>query len=131
MHDDIVGRVKWFSIPAISQDGDVTVVLKAHDSPRIMFAADQSSFVIKRTAVGIIRRLTEYADVSVFVQTPELAIIGNIAPDQVPSPGIPSTTFGPGCTGPEPLNSGIDQLVAGESVVQHYDSGIRVSHRFF
>src|SRR5579864_3073791 len=121
MHHDVVRRVQWFSIPVIGQNTDGAVVLKSDHPSRVMFARDQPAFEIEGAAVGVVRGLPEHAHVSIFIDASKLAIVGDIAPNQISSAGVPGTAFGPARAGPEPLNGCVDDLVASKPIVEDND----------
>ena len=84
MDDDVVGRVERLALPLVGQDGDLAVVLVA-DHARGCRARRRAGGLRSRrccrcVVAGVLRK---YADVAVFFEPAHLAVVGNVAPDQV------------------------------------------------
>src|SRR6266481_724597 len=76
-----------------------------------MFASDQASFPIDGVAVGVQRRLTVYAHVTVILRKPHDAVIGNVAEQHVAARREVDWALGPAESGCDAL----DRHRAGES----------------
>jgi hypothetical protein len=88
-----------------------------------------AAFPIEGIAVAVAGGLAENADASVVVKPSHLAIVGDIAPENVTADSVPDDAFGPEQPGMEPLNRRIADLVLIEARVQDQDIRVRVTHR--
>src|SRR5204862_5425170 len=127
--DDIVGRVKRFVLPFVRQDRERAVVFVADDAAIAVLAGELAAFVVEGVAVAVAARVAEHADVAVFVEQAHLAVVGNIAPEDVTADAVPGTTLGPQRATPELLNKSIADLVFSEPLVEHDDVRVGITHR--
>ncbi len=81
-HDHIVRRVQRLAVEPVDDHGDAAVVLGARHAARIVLAGDQAAFAIPCVAVGVVRRLPEHADRSVFFVPAHHPVVRDIAPDE-------------------------------------------------
>ena len=78
---------------------------------------DLTAFVVKRITVGIPGRRPHHRYMPVFLEPPQLAVVGNIAPHQILPGTVPGGPFRPQRTSVEALNRGIADAVLFEARV--------------
>src|SRR5579859_1216671 len=66
---------------------------------------------------------------SIFGQEAHLAVVGDVAPDQVPPGGMPHASLGPESAGPKPLHGGVAEFVFREARVEDNDARVGIMHR--
>src|SRR6266498_14355 len=91
----IVRRVDTLALPVVSNHGDRTVVLVAHHTAIQVLERNLAAAEIERVAVTVPRGLAEDADVPIIVQPAELVIVGDVAPQQIPSLRVPGGSLRP------------------------------------
>jgi len=64
--------------------------------------------------------------VSVFIDSTQLAIVGDVTPNEVTTACIPGASLGPKGTSPEPLHRGVSDFIFGEARVQYGDAAIGI-----
>ena len=129
MNRAIVGRVEALAFKLVGEYGDLAVVFVAHDAAIAVFEGDLTAFEVEGVAVAVARGLAERADVAVFVEPAELAVVGNVAPEEVLADAAPGGAFGPEHAGVEALDRRVADLVLREALVQYDDVGIGVAGR--
>src|ERR1017187_7551756 len=93
-----------------------------------MLAGELAALVVEGIAVAVTRGLAHDADVAVVLQPAQLAVIGNVAPDEVTPDAVPRRTLGPQVAGIEPLNRRIADLGL-ELLVEDHNVGVRIARR--
>ena len=128
--DGVVGRVELLAVDFFREHGDAAVGFVACDAAREVFARDLSALIVEGIAVGIIRRLTEDADVAVLLEPAQLAVVGDVAPEQVAPDSVPSRAFGPQHVRVvvETLDRGVAELGL-ETLVERDDVWIGITGR--
>jgi hypothetical protein len=124
VHDDVIGRIQKLPLPLISEHGGLAVMLVPHDAAAAVLAGELAALVIESIAVAVMSRLAEVADVAVLFEPAQLAVVGNVAPDQVLAFAAPGWPFGPQHSGMDALDGGVANLVFGEALVE--DDDVRV-----
>jgi hypothetical protein len=92
-----------------------------------MFAGNLPALVIEGVAIGATDGLAENTYMVVFVEVTELAIIGDIAPEEVVAYAIPSGAFSPKVACCKALDGGVTYLQFIESFVQGNDIRVWVT----
>ena len=128
--DGVVGRVELLAVDFFREHGDAAVGFVACDAAREVFARDLSALIVEGIAVGMIRWLAEYAHVAVLLEPAQLAVIGDVAPEQVAPDSVPSRAFGPQHVGAvvETLDRGVAELGL-ETLVERDDVWIGITGR--
>src|SRR5437667_7525680 len=75
-----------------------------HDAAGEMLAGELAALEIKRVAVRVVGRRAEHADVTVVFRPSHLAIVGNVAPQEIATLRAPGRAFGPQHPGIETLD---------------------------
>ena len=127
MNDRIVGCVERLAIELFSKGGDGAIVFVTNHFSGGMFAGNLPTLIIKGVAIGTTDGLTENTNMVVFVEVTELAIIGDIAPEEVVAYAIPSGAFSPKVTCCKTLDGGVTYLQFFESFVEGNDIRIWVT----
>src|SRR5262245_43457868 len=91
----VVGGVERLALPLVGEDGDGAGGFVADDAAIAVLERDLSAFVVERVAVGEAGGFAIDADVAVFFEPAELAVVGDIAPDEKFAGAAPGGTFGP------------------------------------
>src|SRR5712671_6347974 len=104
MGRDVVWRIEVLALPALGDHADRAVMLVANHTPAAMLARDLSSLMIERVAVAVVRWLAEHRDAPVIFDVAQLAIIGDVAPDEIASLGAPGRAFVPLAAGEEAMD---------------------------
>src|SRR5436190_784809 len=129
MNDDVVGRVEPLAVPLVGQHGGLAVVLVADHAAVAVLAGQLAALVVEGVAVAVAGRLADDADVAVFVEPAELAVVGYVTPDQVIAAAIPGRPFGPEAAGEKPLDRRVADLVLRQALVEHDDVLIGIARR--
>jgi len=128
MDDDVVGRIEPLTLPLFGDHGLRAIGLIAHHAAAAMFAGKLPALVVKGIAVGIAGGVAVDAHVAVFFQPAELPGIRNVAPNQTARVAVPGRAFHPQTTGVEPLDWGVTDHVAAETVIERDDVGVGVAN---
>ena len=129
MNHNVVGSVERLALPIIGQHRDSARVLESDDAARVVFASELPAFIIERVAVRIVRRRAESADVPVFLHPAQLAIVRDIAEDQVSSAAVPGRTLRPTQPRVEPFDGRVVRFELGKARIQDHNVGIRITNR--
>ena len=122
MRHDIVGRVQLLAVEGVGQHRRRTVELVPHDAPCQVLARELASLEVERVAVAVVGRAAEHRDPAVVLDPAQLAVVGNVAPDEVAALRVPGRSFHPHGAGPQPLNrrvglpEGVEAWIDGEDV---------------
>src|SRR5689334_12195620 len=92
------------ALVGVGNHGDGAIVLIAHETPPAMLARDLAALMIEGVAVAVVRRRTEHGDAAIVLDVAELAVIGDIAPDEIAALRAPGRAFVPHAAGEEPVN---------------------------
>src|SRR5207302_412175 len=95
MRRDVVRRIEMPAVVRIGEDGNRAVVLVSHDAPGQMLAGDLASLEIERVAVAVVRRSAEDAHAIVVFEPAQLAVVRDVAPDEISPLAAPGGTFRP------------------------------------
>jgi hypothetical protein len=95
MDHDIVGSVQRFALPFIRQHGYCALMFVTDHAAIAVFASNLPSLKIEGVAVAVARRTAEDTHMTILFQPPHLAIIGNVAPEQITTYRVPGRAFGP------------------------------------
>jgi hypothetical protein len=125
--DDVVRRVELLAVPGIGQDSLRAVKLVADDAAVQMLAGDLAALGVEGVAVAVAGRISEDGDVAVLVQPPKLAVVRDVAPDEVAAGLAPGRAFHPESAGPEPLDRGVALTEGGKPGIEDDDVGIGVA----
>ena len=101
----VVRRVQPLAVVLVGDDGDRAVKLGAGHAPAAVFASDQPAFAIDRVAVGIHRRLPEYAHMAVVLAVAHDAVVGNVAEQHVAAGREIDRAFRPAKAGGDTFDS--------------------------
>src|SRR6516164_3944036 len=85
-----------------------------------MLTGDEPALPVSRIAIAVIRRTTEHADFPCFLDPPQHAVVGDIAPQEESSVSEPDGAFGPATAGVQPLDGRIRQLVLLETGIDDF-----------
>src|SRR5215471_7928598 len=99
------------------------------EAPAAMLAADLTALMIEGVAVAVVRRLAEHRDASVVFDVAKLAIVRDVAPDEIAPLAAPSRSFIPLTAGEKPMNPGVVDPKLVEGGVDRDDVGIWIRHR--
>src|ERR1700691_4772177 len=99
-----MGEFVPLAVVAIGAQGDGAIMFGAYHAPAAMLAADQPAFAIDGVAIGVVRRLTEDAEVIVVLDQAHHPVVRNVAENQVAARGEIGRTLGPAKAGRDPLN---------------------------
>lgn len=127
MDNNVVWSVKWLVILFVCEGGDAAVVFVANDAAGIVLAGELTSFEIEGVTIAVVGRSAKNADMIVLVEPAHLAIVRNVAPDQVTPDPVPRATFSPESAGPEALDGGVADFVFGETCIDNDDRGIGIA----
>ena len=116
-------RLPW-NLSAITVT--VPFVLIARDAAISVLAGKLAPFEIERIAVAEAGGRAEDRDAAVFFDPAHLAIIGDIAPDQIAAHTVPGHALGPERAGVEALDHGVAHHVAAEAIIERDDVGIGI-----
>src|SRR5258705_35207 len=129
MGRDIVWRIEVLALPELSDDADRAVMLVTDNAPAAVFARYLTTLMIERVAIAVVRRLAEHGDAAVVLDVAQLAVVGDVAPDEVASLGTPSRAFVPLAAGEEAMNGGVVDPERVERRVDGDDVGIGIGDR--
>ena len=85
--------------------------------------------MIERVAVAVVRRLAEHGDASVVLDVAELAVVRDVAPDEIASLRAPRRAFVPHAAGEQPLDRRVVRRGAREGRIDRDDVGIGIGRR--
>src|SRR5687768_15023895 len=94
-----------------------------------MLARELAPLMIERIAVAVAGWLAEHGDAAVVLQPSELAIVGDVAPDQILALTVPRRTLAPHAAAPQTLDRGVADAQRVERRVVRDDVGIRIRDR--
>ena len=129
MDDDVVRRVQAPALETVRDDRHRAGVLVARHAPAAVLAGDLAPFVVERVAVAVAGRAAEDADVAVLLQPAHLAVVRDVAPDQVASAAVPGRPFRPQRAGVVAADRRVEEDVGPEPRVEGDDVRIRVVER--
>ena len=131
MHHDVIGRVEFLPAKTIGQDGRLAITFIPDDSPVPMFAGKLPPLEVKGVSIAVSTGLSKVVHPAIVLNPSQLAIIGNVAPDQVLSYAVPSRPLGPKHvrTGIYSADGCIAQTIFPESRIQDQNVGIGVTRR--
>jgi hypothetical protein len=89
-----------------------------------MLAGELPALKIEGVAVAVVRRHAEYADLTVLLDPAQLAVVGDIAPHQIPALAVPGRALAPQRTGPQALDRRITLHILREQRID--DDDVRV-----
>src|SRR5215831_8760561 len=89
-----------------------------------MLAGELPALKIERIAVAVVRRHAEYADLTVLLQPAQLAVVGDIAPHQIPALAVLGRAFAPQRTGPQALDRRITLHILRGQRIDDDDVGV-------
>ncbi len=136
-----VGRyLVWSDIPNnrqmrwIEEDGRVTVFRSPSgfsngDAAIPVFARKLAPFEIERVAVAEAGWRAEDGDAAVLFDPTHLAVVWNVAPDQIAAHSAPGHTFSPKRSCVEALDHRVPDDVFAEAIVERDDVGVGISDR--
>ena len=127
--DDIVRRVQTPALETVRDDRHRAGVLVARHAPAAVLAGDLTPRVVERVAVAVAGRAAEDADVAVLLQPAHLAVVRDVAPDQIASAAVPGRPFRPQRAGVVPADRRVEEDVGPEPRVERDDVRIRVVER--
>ena len=104
------------------------VVLVADHAAVAVLAGELAALVVEGVAVAVVGGLRNSADVAVLLEPAHLAVVGDVAPDQVLADAVPGRPFGPERAGVEALDRRVADLVFGEALVEHDDVRVGIAH---
>ena len=116
--DHVVGRGERLAREAVGQHRRRTVQLVADHAPAGVLAGDLAALLVEAVAVGIVARRAEGGDVSVLIEPPHLAVVGNVAPDQIPADRVPGRPLRPEGSGPEAADRAVRDDVGLEGRIE-------------
>src|SRR5262249_48790765 len=117
---DVVRRVQLLAVVLVGDNGDRAVELSLGHPSAAVLARYQATFPIDGVAIGIHRRLTEYAQVIVVFQQAHYPVVGNVAEEKVAAGREIHRAFCPA----EPGGDALDRAgptAALESRVERFD----------
>ena len=129
MHHDVVGCVERFVLPLVGQHGGRAVVFVADNAAVAVFAGKLAAIKIEGVAVAVAAGMSKDADMVIFFQQAHLPVIGNIAPHKIATDPIPGAALGPKAAGRQPLDRRVADLVFLESLVEHDNVRVGITHR--
>src|SRR4051812_884213 len=91
-----------------------------------MLTGDLATFAVDGVAVAVIRRIAKHADVPVILQPAHLAVVRDVAPDQVAARAEVGGTLRPPEAGGDALDGRIADLVL-EALIQGLDPRIGIA----
>src|SRR5882724_4572632 len=103
----VVGRVEPLAVEHPRDEAHRAVELVAHHASGDVLAGELAALEVERIPVAVVRRRAEHADVAVVLDPPELPVVRDIAPHQVPALRVPRRPFRPERAGPQPLDRGV------------------------
>ena len=129
MARDIVRRIEPLALIRIRDDGDRSVVLVSDDAAARVLARELTALMIERVAVAVARGLTEHGDLTIILEPPQLAVVRDVAPDQILPLSVPCGTFAPHAARPQPLNRRVADTQGVERGIDRDDVGIGIGDR--
>jgi len=129
VYGQIVRSIEQLALEVVGQHGDGSVVFGARDPACIVLAGNETALAIARVAVAVIRRLAEDADFSSVFEPAQDAIVGNVAPQQIPAVTEPNRAFGPAASGVEALDDSIGGDELRKARIEDLDVGVGVVGR--
>src|SRR5215467_1738153 len=94
-----------------------------------MLARHLTSFEIEGIAVAVVRRRPEHRHAPIVIEVAQLAVVGNVAPDEIATLAGPGGPFRPGRAGPEALDGGIVQTKPTKRRINRDDIRIGIRDR--
>jgi len=94
-----------------------------------VLAGDLTALEVERVAVAVAGRFAKHAHMAVLFQPPQLDVVGNVAPQEIPANATPRRPFRPQRAGMQALDRGVAKLVLLEPRVQHLDVGVGITNR--
>src|SRR5579863_9737078 len=79
----------------VGNDADGAVVFIANDAAVGVFAGQFPALIVEGVAVAVIRWVAEDADLAVFFGPAQLAVVGDVTPDEIAADAVPCGAFGP------------------------------------
>src|SRR5215213_7738280 len=104
-------------------------MLIAHEAPAAMFARELTALMIEGVAVAVVRRPTEHRDTAVVFDVAELAIVGDVAPDEIAPLRAPGGALVPHAAGEEALDCGVVDPELRKCRIDSDDVRIGIAHR--
>src|ERR1700730_8430844 len=89
-----------------------------------MLAGDLAALEVERIAVAVVRRHSEDADLAIVFEPPQLAIIGDVAPHEIPALSVPCRPLGPQRPGPQASDRAVLLRVLIEERIDRDDVGV-------
>jgi hypothetical protein len=120
-HHDIVRTVERLALEVVGDDADRSVVLGTADASGAMLARDHSALSVKRVAVREPRGLAVHADIARGLVPPQHAIVGDVAPHQVPAGRKVDRPFRPSAVAVQALDACVAATVC-EAIVEDFES---------
>src|ERR1019366_5747056 len=127
MHHYVVRGIERLALPFLGDHRHAAIVFIAHYAPQTMLAGNLPALEIESVPVAVFRRCAESAGVAVLLQPAHLAVVGDVAPDQVAASGAPGGTLGPPRAGPQTLDGGAADRVFPEPLVERDDVGVGIA----
>ena len=132
MDNDIVGRVKSFSLISICDYLYRSVMFMSDDLAGTMLAGEKPTDVVKSISISIAARFFEYCDSLIIFNPAVHGISRYITENQIASDRVPYATLMPQSfwVEIESLDGCVAKLIAIKSLIQGYDSWIGITSRF-
>src|ERR1700716_407289 len=94
MNDHVVRSIERLAVGLLGEHGDRPIMFET-DQPGAL-GSDLPAFEVEGVAVGFVGRFVKlFRDMAVLVEIAELAVIGNVAPDEILTLGVPGRPLGP------------------------------------
>ena len=103
-HDDVVGTVESLTVESIGDDGDGSVVFGSSHSTVAVLATDQPALAVERVPIGEAGRLPEESDAARHLVPAQHAVVGYVAPHDVPAGGDVDRPLRPSASVVQPLD---------------------------
>src|SRR5213075_2712266 len=102
-----VGGIEAVAVPLIGKHGDAAVVLVTDHAAVAVFARELPALVIESVPIAVAGRVAEHAGVAVLIEPSHLAVVGDVAPNQITALPAPRRALGPQHAGAQPLNGSV------------------------
>ncbi len=129
MDHDVVGGIERLALELVGDHGDGAIVLIARHAPRAVLAGELPAFEIEGVAVAVAGGVAVDGDVAVLFEAAELAVVGDVAPEEEVALRVPGRPLRPARAGVEAFDGGAADFVFFEAGVEGDDIGVGVAER--